>query len=250
MKVLSSSDEINDGGRKMRNQAKMVAGRKAVEYIENGMTVGLGTGSTAYYFIDELGRQIRTGHLQNIQAVATSKRSKEQAESLGIKVVSLDMVEYIDVLVDGADETTPDGSGIKGGGGALLYEKIVAMAAKKSIWIVTPDKVVETLGAFPLPIEIVPFGSLRLFDNLNQMGLNPQFRRLDNDSLFITDSGNYILDLHLESIQAPHQLALELDRMVGVIEHGLFLDLTDRIIVGYENGETHLFSCDRGAMQS
>ncbi len=233
----------------MINQAKMVAGRKAVEYIEDGMTVGLGTGSTAYYFIDELGRQIRTGHLKNIQTVATSKRSKEQAESLGIKVVSLDMVKHIDVLVDGADETTADGYGIKGGGGALLYEKIVAMAAKKSIWIVTADKIVETLGAFPLPIEIVPFGSLRLLDNLDQMGLNPTFRKLDNDSLFITDSGNYILDLHLQNIQAPHQLALELDRMVGVIEHGLFLDLTDLIIVGYENGETHQFSCNRGVMR-
>ncbi|MBG9984438.1 ribose-5-phosphate isomerase RpiA [Aerococcaceae bacterium DSM 111022] len=227
----------------MIDQAKMVAGRKAVDYITSGMTVGLGTGSTAYYFIDELGRRIRTGQLENIQAVATSKRSQEQAESLGINVVSLDMVEYIDVLVDGADETTYQGHGIKGGGGALLYEKIVAMASKKNIWIITPDKMVETLGAFPLPIEVIPFGSLRLFDNLRQMGLNPTFRKLENDSIFVTDAGNYIFDLHLQEIPAPHQLALELDRMVGVIEHGLFLDLTDLIIVGYENGETHIHHC-------
>lgn len=230
----------------MINQAKMVAGRKAVDYIESGMTVGLGTGSTAYYFIDELGRRIRTGQLTDIQTVATSKRSKEQAESLGIKVVSLDMVEYIDVLVDGADETTYQGFGIKGGGGALLYEKIVAMASKKTIWIITHEKMVETLGAFPLPIEVVPFGSLRLFDNLRRMGLNPSFRKAENDSLFITDAGNYIFDLHLEAIPAPHQLAVELDRMVGVIEHGLFLDLTDLIIIGYENGQVNLYPCDRG----
>lgn len=223
------------------NQGKMIAGRKAVDFIQSGMTVGMGTGSTAYYFIDELGRRIRNGQLENITAVSTSRRSTEQAESLGIRVVSIDMVDRIDCLVDGADETTTDFCGIKGGGGALLYEKIVAMASDRSVWIVTPEKVVNTLGAYPLPVEVVQFGSLRLYSKFKEMGFNPTFRRMEDDRLFITEAGNYIFDLHLDRIEAPHQLAHELDQTVGVVEHGLFLNIATSIIVGADDGAITIY---------
>lgn len=243
IRTLESKKIIRDGSI-MIDEGKITAGRKAADFIESGMTVGLGTGSTAYYFIDELGRRIRQGKLTGIQAVATSRRSQEQAQSLGIKVINIDMIQEIDVLVDGADEVTLKGNGIKGGGGALLYEKIVAMAAKKIIWIVTPDKLVETLGAFPLPVEVVPFGSLRLLGNMSNMGFKPSFRKRENDSLFLTDSGNYIFDLHLGEIKAPQQLALDLDRMVGIIEHGLFLQMVDILIVGQKNNHVDIYEFD------
>lgn len=218
------------------DQAKMNVGIKAVDFVKDGMTVGLGTGSTAYYFIDELGRRLRKGELKDIQAVATSVRSQDQAEQLGIRVINIDMVDRIDLLVDGADEATTTFWGIKGGGGALLYEKIVAVASNRIIWVVTEDKLVNTLGQFPLPIEVVPFGSFRLMNEFRRMGMSPTFRRRENDTLFTTDAGNYIIDLHLNAIPNPHQLALELDRTVGVIEHGLFLDMADTILVGRQDG--------------
>ena len=137
---------------------KELVGKKAAEYVESGMTVGLGTGSTAYYFVEEIGRRVKEEGLE-IVGVTTSLATKKQAEALGIPLKSVDEVDYIDVTIDGADEIAPDFSGIKGGGGALLFEKIVAEQSKSVIWIVDESKMVDYLGRFPLPVEVVPYGS-------------------------------------------------------------------------------------------
>lgn len=220
--------------------AKEVAGRKAVDYIRSGMVVGLGTGSTAFYFIDELAKRYAAGNLTNIRCVSTSSQTEDIAKERGLFTVNLDEVQYIDVLVDGADETLRTFSGIKGGGGALLLEKIVAQNARKIIWVVDESKVVDKLGAFPLPIEVVQFGSWRLFHALNNAGLRPSFRKKGKDSLFITDSGHYIIDLALHTIENPSQLNYELNNIVGVVEHGLFLNYPHIIIIGQESGQTEI----------
>ena len=140
---------------------------------------------------------------------------------------------------------TRDFYGIKGGGGALLHEKIVAKNAKRSIWVVGEDKVVDTLGAFPLPVEVVQFGSWNLFRQLMAAGLEPSFRKVGSDSLYMTDSGNYIIDLKLGQIPYPHQLAHELKNTVGVVEHGLFLDVCDTFLVGRADGSILLYQKDQ-----
>lgn len=216
---------------------KELVGRKAAEYVEDGMVVGLGTGSTAYWFVDEIGKKFHSGELKNIVGVPTSKKTEKQALELGIPLRTLDEINHIDVLVDGADEATMDFNGIKGGGGALLYEKIVAQNSRKIIWILGEDKIVEDLGAFPLPVEVVQFGSWKLFKTFDRAGMKPAFRKSGPDSLFITDSDNYIIDLHLEHIQNPQQIAFELNNMVGVVDHGLFLNYADILLVGKEDGE-------------
>ena len=134
---------------------KELVGKKAAEYVESGMTGGWGTGSTAYYFVEEIGRRVKEEGLE-IVGVTTSLATKKQAEALGIPLKSVDEVDYIDVTIDGADEIAPDFSGIKGGGGALLFEKIVAEQSKSVIWIVDESKMVDYLGRFPLPVEVVP----------------------------------------------------------------------------------------------
>ena len=217
--------------------AKEAVGRKAADYIESGMVVGLGTGSTAYFFVDELGKRYANGFISNIRCVSTSSQTEAQARSLGLPTVSLDDVNHIDVLVDGADETLTSFSGIKGGGGALLLEKIVAQYSHKVIWIVDQAKKVEYLGAFPLPVEVVQFGAWKLFYTFEGAGMEPSFRKKGPDSLFITDSGNYIIDLHLKKIVNPDQLAFELINMVGVVEHGLFINYPNVILIGDDLGQ-------------
>lgn len=215
---------------------KEQVGRVAAHFIEDGMVVGLGTGSTAFWFVDELGRRFQSGSLAHIVCVPTSKKVEEQAKLLKLPLKALDEVSQIDVLVDGADECTLQYDGIKGGGGALLHEKIVAQNSNKRIWIVGEEKVVSTLGAFPLPVEVIPFGSWKLFRTFAQAGFNPSFRKKNQDSLFVTDSGNYIIDLHLKEIVNPGQLAHELKNTVGVVEHGLFLNHPHTILVGETDG--------------
>ena len=153
----------------MRVNMKEMVGKQAATYIESGMTVGLGTGSTAYYFVEEIGRRVKEEGL-DIIGVTTSKRTKEQAEKLGIPLKSVDEVDFIDVTVDGADEIAPDFSGIKGGGGDLLFEKIVAEQSKRIIWIVDESKMVDYLGRFPLPVEVIPYGSEQLFQKFEAKG--------------------------------------------------------------------------------
>ena len=213
---------------------KEQVGIKAAEFVTDGMIVGLGTGSTAYYFVAELGRRIKEEGLQ-ITAVTTSSVTYEQAEGLGIPLKAIDDVEVVDLTVDGADEVDPALNGIKGGGGALLMEKIVATNSKDCIWIVDESKQVETLGAFKLPVEVVQYGAENLFRHFEKKGYSPAYREKDGQR-FVTDQGNFIIDLDLKVIPDAEALAEELDRTVGVVDHGLFLGMVSKVIVGTPEG--------------
>ena len=213
---------------------KEQVGIKAAEFVTDGMIVGLGTGSTAYYFVAELGRRIKEEGLK-ITAVTTSSVTYEQAEGLGIPLKAIDDVEVVDLTVDGADEVDPALNGIKGGGGALLMEKIVATNSKDCIWIVDESKQVETLGAFKLPVEVVQYGAENLFRHFEKKGYSPAYREKDGQR-FVTDQGNFIIDLDLKVIPVAEALAEELDRTVGVVDHGLFLGMVSKVIVGTPEG--------------
>ena len=213
---------------------KQQVGIKAAEFVKDGMIVGLGTGSTAYYFVEEIGRRIKEEGLK-ITGVTTSSRTTAQAQSLGIPLKSIDEVDYVDLTVDGADEVDGNFNGIKGGGGALLMEKVVASNSKDCIWIVDESKLVHQLGAFKLPVEVVQYGAQNLFRKFEAKGYKPSFRMKDGE-VFVTDQVNYIIDLDLKAIEDAEKLAEELDRTVGVVEHGLFMGLISKVIVGRPEG--------------
>lgn len=214
---------------------KEMVGIKAASYVTDGMTVGLGTGSTAYYMIEELGRRVKEENLK-IVGVPTSYASKKQAEALNIPVKTIDQVNYVDLTIDGADEISQDFHGIKGGGAALLFEKVVATYSKEIIWIVDESKMVDKLGRFPLPVEVIPYGQDQLFRLFQEKNYHPSFRMESEETLKQTDSGNSIIDLQLDCINDPIALANELDSLVGVVEHGLFLSMVNRVIIGKESG--------------
>lgn len=214
---------------------KELVGIEAAKFVKDGMTVGLGTGSTAYYLVKELGRRVNEEGLK-ITGVVTSSKTEQQAKKLGIPLKAIDDVESVDLTIDGADEISDDFQGIKGGGAALLFEKVVATYSKDCIWIVDESKMVNKLGNFPLPVEVVPFGSHNVFRLFESKGYKPTWRMTDSNELLTTDGGHYIIDLHLEVIEDPHALAAELDKCVGVVEHGLFIDMISRVIVGTPEG--------------
>lgn len=213
---------------------KKQAGVKAAEYVTDGMIVGLGTGSTAYYFVAEIGRRVKEEQLQ-VLCVTTSSQTTSQAESLGIPLTSIDKIDHIDVTVDGADEVDRHFNGIKGGGGALLMEKIVAVPTKTYIWVVDDSKMIDTLGAFKLPVEVVQYGAEKLCRFFDQQGYAPSFREVDGKR-FVTDMGNYIIDLDLKRIEDPIALGQLLNNTVGVVEHGLFNQMVDKVIVASSSG--------------
>lgn len=214
---------------------KKQVGYRAAEFVEPNMTVGLGTGSTAYYLVEALGKRVAEEGL-DIVGVTTSNETKKHALSLNISLRNLDEVDSIDLTIDGADEISNEFQGIKGGGGALLFEKLVASNSSKNIWIIDEYKYVERFGKYPLPVEVVKYGSEKLFQKLREKSYKPSWRITDSGEKFLTDDNNYIIDLHLGKIEFPHQLSRELIGLVGVIEHGLFLDMVDTVIVGNENG--------------
>jgi len=210
---------------------KQIAAEKAVDFIENGMTVGLGTGSTVAYMVKKLGQKVNKE--LKITAVSTSIATTKLAESLGIHILNFDDVGVIDLTIDGADEVDKNLNGIKGGGGALLFEKIVATSSRKNIWIIESTKLVENLGKFPLPVEVVPFGIEHTISKLKDGGYNPELRQVDN-KIFLTDGSNYTIDLHLNKIEDPVNLETELKNIPGIIETGLFINIADMIIAGKE----------------
>lgn len=211
---------------------KLNAAKKAIEYIQDGMTVGLGTGSTIEIMIEELSKKIKAG--LNIKCVSTSNRTTKFANNLGIIIYDFDSVANINLTIDGADEVDPYLRGIKGGGGALLYEKIVAYNSEKNIWIVDDSKLVNKLGSFPLPVEVVPFAARKLLVKFEQMKLNPVIRKSE-DKNFITDSGHFIIDCRIGEIDDVRSLEKELKMIPGVVEVGLFIDIADYVIIGYSD---------------
>ena len=214
---------------------KKAAGIEAAKLIENGMIAGLGTGSTVRFLVDELGRRVQEEGLQ-FTGVTTSRRTQEQAESYGITIVDIDDVDHVDVTIDGADEVDKDFNGIKGGGAALLWEKIVAVNSDRIVWIVDESKVVDTIGKFPLPVEVIPFGAGQVVRKFEERGYKPVLRLDAEGKPVRTDENNYVVDLHLDRIEHPQDLADDLINTVGVVEHGLFLNMVDTVIVGDPNG--------------
>lgn len=215
-----------------QNLEKKSAAEKAAEFIKEGMTIGLGSGSTIYFTIVKSGELVKQG--LKFRAVSTSDSTTKLAQSMGISLVSIDEVNEIDLTIDGADEVDSNFNGIKGGGGALLFEKIVALSSKKNIWVVDSGKVVNTLGKFPLPVEVIPFGYKRPLKILEDLHLNPVIRK-KGDDFYYTDSGNFIFDLHTGGISDPNKLNDKLKLINGVVETGLFLNIADTIIIGKNN---------------
>ena len=211
---------------------KQIAAEKAIEFVNNGMILGLGSGSTAAFFIKKLGEQVKRG--LKITGVSTSNAATNLALSNNIPLVSIEEVSEIDLTVDGADEVDPEFNGIKGGGGALLYEKIIASISKEIIWVVDSSKLVKRLGKFPLPVEIVTFGHTHTLRRLKDAGYNPSLR-VRNGELFPSDGNNFIADLELKVIDNPVELEKKLKILRGVIETGLFVNAPDKVIIGENN---------------
>ncbi len=211
---------------------KKIAGIKATEYIEDNMILGLGTGSTAYFLIEKVGELIKQG--LNIKAVATSQSTASLAKKLNIPLVSIDNVKKIDLAIDGVDEIDSNFNAIKGGGGALFREKMVASIADKVIWIMDSSKVVDSIGTFPLPVEIIPYGYRHILKQLKLLSLNP-ILRVKEDIPFVTDNHNYIVDLHIGKGFDIKSINEKLKSITGVLETGLFLNTCDMMIIGYNN---------------
>lgn len=234
------------------DKAKFVAAKRAVDFVENGMKVGLGTGSTAAWMVRCLGERVREQGLK-ITGVPTSTRTAELARAVGIKIVTLDEAKWLDLTIDGADEVDQNLALIKGGGAALLQEKIVATASDQMIVIADAAKEVQQLGAFPLPIEVIPFGWQttkalveETLESLDVLARDVSLR-MNGDRALTTDEGNYILDLHLRRIGNPRQMALILNQIPGVVENGLFIDICDIVILGYGDGRVTVRDITTGA---
>ena len=227
----------------MSNDAfKAAAAERALEYVESGMRLGLGTGSTAAKFVDLLGKKVTAG--LDVVCVATSQATQAQAEALGIRMSTLDEMPFLDLTVDGADEVDGDLRLIKGGGGALLREKIVATASGRMVVIADVSKKVETLGAFPLPLEVVPFGLTATRNMITALAADAGcegeigVRMLSGGKPFLTDSGNLILDCHFGRIEEPEELDEALKLIPGVVENGLFIGIADLAVIAGASGIT------------
>ena len=221
-----------------QDEAKTLVGKRAAEFVEDGMAVGLGTGTTSVQFIHALGARVQAG--LKVNCVASSESSFKLAESLGIPITTLPNLPELDLYIDGADEVAPGLALIKGGGGALLREKIVASAAKKFIVVADSTKIVKHLGTFPLPIEVIQMALPLVTRKLQALGLNPIQRHRKDGSIFITDENNFILDCVGEPILDPEKTAAEVRGIVGVVEHGLFLNMATFALIAGEDGVVEL----------
>lgn len=216
------------------NLKKIVAEKAVDDYVRDGMVVGLGTGSTAYYVIMKVGELVKNG--MHLKCVATSRQTEDIARDCGIEIVSLDDVDHVDVTIDGADEVDPEMQLIKGLGGALLREKIVASASLKEVIIVDESKKVEVLGTkSPLPVEVMRFGHTVSKRALERQGCKAELRMRDGEP-FISDSGNYIYDCRFEKIGNPFFLETRLNVIPGVVENGLFLNTAAAVLVSSADG--------------
>lgn len=237
------------------DKAKFVCAKRASQYVESGMRVGLGTGSTAAWLVKCLGERVRDEGLR-IKGVPTSTRTAELARQVGIDVISLDEAKWLDLTIDGADEFDAELNLIKGGGGALLQEKIVATASDRMVVIADVGKEVETLGAFPLPVEVIPFGwqtTQALVEetlvSMDVLGRNSTLR-MNGEVPYVTDEGNHIIDLHLKRIGNARQLALVLNQMPGVVENGLFIDICDTVVLGFGDGKVEVRDINDGTVDT
>ncbi len=201
-----------------------------MELVETGMVLGLGSGSTATAFIELLAERVAID--LEVSGVPTSKATEELARRSAIQLVSLEDAVELDLVIDGADEIDPSGNLIKGGGGALLREKVVASAGRRFVVIADAGKEVERLGAFPLPVDVNPFAASTVRRRIERMGVDTRIRNVAPQRPFVTDDGNWVLDCHFEEIDDPPRLSAILSSLPGVVEHGLFLEMADTILIG------------------
>ena len=221
-----------------QDDAKRMAARRALEFVEDGMLLGLGSGTTSTIFIEELGARVKQG--LRVRGIATSIASQQLAQSLSIPITNFDESPELDLAIDGADEVGPGLALIKGGGGALLREKIVESAARKFIVIADSSKVVDQLGAFPLPVEVIKMALPIVTRKLEAFGLNPKLRQRPDGSNYITDENNYILDCACGAIPDPAKTAAEIRGIAGVVEHGLFLGMASFALIAGDKGVTKI----------
>jgi ribose 5-phosphate isomerase A len=233
----------------LRTYCKQQAAERGVEFVQSGMMVGLGTGSTAIFATRRIAQLLRDGELKDILGFATSKGVWHEAKRLGIPMMSEEMPHAIDITIDGADEVDPDLNLIKGGGGALLREKITAQASRRVIIVVDDNKLSPQLGTHhSLPLEVLSFGWLSQFRYIESLGAKAEARLNPDGSPFITDSGNMILDCQFGPIADPAELATKLSLRAGIVEHGLFLGLATDAIVAGRDGVRHIIRKEEGRL--
>ena len=215
---------------------KKAVGYKAAEFVHSGMRVGLGTGTTAFFFIERLIQRCKEG--LKIQAIASSEKSSEQARKGGIPLLDSSQVSALDLTVDGADQIDPQKRMIKGGGGALVREKILAAMSKELVVIVDDSKLAPALGQCKLPVEVLPFAKNATWHHILKAGYKGDFRKKSDNSLYITDNGNLIIDLLFDTmIENPEEDHMTLIQIPGVVDTGFFINLAGRIVVGFADGQ-------------
>ena len=225
----------------LSDRSKYACALRASALVENGMKVGLGTGSTAYWLVYHLAERVRSEGLEFV-GVPTSNKTREQAQAEGLKLISMDDAGRLDITIDGADEFDQSMNLIKGGGGAHLQEKIVAFGSDRMVVIADETKKVNKLGKFPLPVEVLKFGSASSQKQIEALLIAQNYRdftvkmRMEKNKPFITDEGNYIFDLNLGEIQNPRKLCVDLNIIPGVVENGLFIDVCKAVVIGYSDG--------------
>ena len=225
----------------LSDRSKYACALRASALVENGMKVGLGTGSTAYWLVYHLAERVRSEGLEFV-GVPTSNKTREQAQAEGLKLISMDDAGRLDITIDGADEFDQSMNLIKGGGGAHLQEKIVAFGSDRMVVIADETKKVNKLGKFPLPVEVLKFGSASSKKQIEELLIAQNYKdftvqmRMEKNKPFITDEGNYIFDLNLGEIQNPRKLCVDLNIIPGVVENGLFIDVCKAVVIGYSDG--------------
>ena len=224
-----------------QDELKQRAGFRAAEFVESGMVVGLGTGSTTEHAVKRIAKRLKAGELKNIVGIPSSVRTEKLAQELNIPLVGFDIHPQIDITIDGADEVDPDLNLIKGGGGALLREKVVAQASMRNIIIIDDSKLVAKLGTgWALPIEVIPFARYTEEAFLSTIGGSVTLRKNDDDTPYRTDQNNVILDANFGPMDDPFRLAAQLNERAGIVEHGLFLGLATDVLVARQGDVEHL----------
>ncbi len=227
----------SNNGVSLQNRLKKEAGISAVDFVESAMVLGLGTGSTTRFALEELGKRLKEGRLKDIVGICSSIQTEKRAKDLGIPIMTFDDKQELDLTIDGADEVDPQLNLIKGGGGALLREKVLAQSSKRNIMIVDESKLSPMLGTrFPVPIEVIPFAWMPVANFIKSLGGEPVLRKKDDEKPYTTDQNNYILDSNFGPISNLDELAQKLGQEAGIVEFGLFLGTASEIIVATSNG--------------
>ncbi|MCZ6865563.1 MAG: ribose-5-phosphate isomerase RpiA [Candidatus Dadabacteria bacterium] len=227
----------SNNGVSLQNRLKKEAGISAVDFVESAMVLGLGTGSTTLFALEELGKRLKEGRLKDIVGICSSIQTEKRAKDLGIPIITFDEKQELDLTIDGADEVDPQLNLIKGGGGALLREKVLAQSSKRNIMIVDESKLSPMLGTrFPVPIEVIPFAWMPVANFIKSLGGEPVLRKKDDEKPYTTDQNNYILDSNFGPISDLDELAQKLGQEAGIVEFGLFLGTASEIIVATSNG--------------